>query len=280
MPRERVAVTNHIEPVQPTDELKRGALVRNIRQSLNLSEEAVATAAGLTQGCLAQIEIGKVTNPSTREIREVTKPSARTIRGLARALGLGINFWEEPNSADVHVFLNPYARSLNEILQSNHDQTRQFITFFVHTYVTQVEEPHLIYIDHFPSGERLADKILRLRQNKGLSQRQAGESSHLSQPAFLSLEHGPAEGRDCNPPIQTLKNISEALGSNLLDLLDIKILEPQPDPTVVLVDRFFRSREIPPETKKKVWQALRSLVELQQDPYLNKPSPIPQLLTS
>ena len=139
MNKERVPITPTEE--QKTNEIICGPeLVIRQRNILGLSQAQTAREAKITQGYLHQIENGGLIN----------SPSYTVILNLAKVLGSGINFWEEGLN-DKKVFLTHQAHTVNEAIQQTEASLNTTLLLsYVNSAIPEVEDPQLIYIDHFP----------------------------------------------------------------------------------------------------------------------------------
>ena len=65
-----------------------------------------------------------------------------------------------------------------------------------------------------PTGIRIKE----IRRNKGLTQKQLGEKCHIAESTIRRYESG-----NLNPKIETLQKIADALGCDILDLMEIEV---------------------------------------------------------
>lgn len=244
------------EGEMPTEILRGGNLIRSLRESTGWSQKRLAVETGLSQGYLCSIESDKIENPRYK-----------TILSLARALGVGINFYDQ-GLADTDVFLKPQAKQVAGL--NPQVPTRRLIEDFVPRFIAEVEIPSVRYIDYLPTYERVGDRILQLRINHPdrPSQGKIASSAGISQGYLSQLERENAKNPVENPPLIVLRKLARSLDANIYDLLDIKVIEYSS--TIVLIDRFFRSSQVPPEAKAKIQQVINATMEVSKDPYFSQ----------
>lgn len=205
-----------------------GKTVHDLRLVHGLSQGDLAEICDLSQSYMCQIENG-----------EVADPSYRTILALAKALGQGVRFFE--GGKDQKVFLVPEASELNILLRNPElSQTKKealviVIGGLLDIYYPEGEIPTLTYLDHFPSGVPLGERICNLRKKFGLFQHELTWEGKPSPTAISQIESGVVK----NPPIRNLERIANALKVSLEELLELKEINAPAE--AVAIDRFFRS---------------------------------------
>lgn len=229
----------------PPERALGGAIVHRLRFSHNYSQGKLADICYLSQGFICQIESGNVSNPGYR-----------TILALAKALGVGLRFYE--GIQDQRVFLIPEAHEIKTLLDiplpdSKTDLSNQLRPFLEQ--LPTVEYPTLIYIEHLPSDVFLGRRIFDLRKRTGISQGQLAYQSRLNQGYTSQIEHNDVK----NPSMRTLEGIANELKVSLEELLEIE--EINVPAQVTAIDYFFRSEKVSPPDKGKFRQVLRFVLE-------------------
>ena len=264
MVKERQPIATAKEARNTSETVNGPQLIVQRRKLLGWSQARLARETGLSQGYLCQIELGELVNA----------PSYKSIIGIAKALGIGINFWEEGLN-DKKVFLTHQACVINEFIQlPDTTPVRIALLTYVKLAIPEMEGTNVTYIDHFPTYTRIGDKIADLREKIGYTQKQVWASTEISQGYYSQLEG--REGRKKgdkykvdSPKIEILESIASVLNTNIYDLLDLTEIE-YPE-LVVRVDRFFRSSQVPPEKKIKAWTTTSSILEQSGDSLLFPP---------
>jgi len=242
-------------PEAQTETLTRGERLIKLRADIGLSQRELALEASLSQAYLCELERNEADNEGYL-----------TTIALARALGVGINFWE--SQMDQRVFLRPEARSINKIIQSPFTTAPGVILLAnIESVIPELEDPNLTYIECCLKDQRFGEIISLLRRIQGLTQEQVARGAGLSQ-GYLSQLENPEKHNLINPSMRAFQEIALILRTDIHDLLDLEQIH-YPD-VVVHVDRLFRSDQIPPESKKRARAVINSLIDLLKDPTFNR----------
>lgn len=229
---------------EPT--LRGGQLLRQLRLSLGLLEKDLALRANLTQGSISLLEGGGDKNPSWQ-----------TILVLSKALGTSPRFWEEGSKPNQKVFPMPEALQVQKLLQSlTSAEIRTFWGFlarfgFLPPSHLVTTEPKITYLEHFPSGTSLGQRLQGIRRQ--LSLKQDHLSTAVTQGYLSSIENSSSK----NPSIRILQSIAWGLKITLEDLLGLQEVELAPN--AVRIDHFLRSPKITPKVKKEYREKLAAL---------------------
>lgn len=248
--------------VQPnTEGIRKGAFIRFLREQRGISQNLLADEASISQGYLSQVENEEVQNIGC----------IRTIN-LAKALGIGIHFWERGLS-DTKVFINIQAKAIENIMNS---EAPESIKSALRQYLETLPDPPpsgITYIDHFQAQQKLSDKLRIKRNEQGISQHEIQRSTGLSQ-GYISHLEGATKKEVKDPAFATIAKLAEVLNFDVYDFLGLQEIIP-PD-WLTKVDTFFRSETIPPKTKKRAWQIISLMLDQARDQFFYALQPQPE----
>lgn len=219
-----------------------GQIIRGLREFYGYTQARIASGANISQGYFSQIELD---DPLAHH------PGYQQWIGLAKALGVGINF--DLDQQEQRAFILPQALQIYSALYR--DELRIMIGTLREKFNIGPEDSPITYIDYSPSYKQIGARILDLRHNHPdhLTQLEVGLRSGTSQPYISQIERSLYGTR--NPSMTNLRAIANALDIDIYDLLEIKEVEYPPG--VAYLNRFFRSNEVPVSSKV----ALVKLVE-------------------
>jgi len=250
------------DEAQPkTEDLRKGRLVRYLRIQRGIKQELLADEATISSGYLSNIESGEIKNIGC----------IKTIN-LAKALGIGIHFWEN-GLEDTKVFVCFQAKTVENIMNS---EAPESLKSALRQYIETLPDPPpsgMTYIDHFPIQQTLSDKLIIKFDERGIPQHEIKRSTGLSQGYISQLMTNP-KGEVVDPPFGTIVKLAEALNIDIYDFLDIEEIAP-PD-WLIKVDAFFRSETVSPETKKRAWQIISLMLDQARDQFFYAPQPQPE----
>ena len=228
---------------KPLESLPGTQLIREVRRLRGFSQSEVAQMTDLSQGYLSQLENGKI-----------HEPGYLTTINLAKALGLGLNF-SELDLKDSRVFLMPEARQVLALSQQIDLPERMSLLTYIRGKMPQLETSNLAYIDQFPKDQSIGEEIKQGRQMFGLSQGGLADAVCISQGHLSTIENGEVT----NPKMGIIRNIAEALGSDIYTFLGLKVVNYPEE--VIRVDQFFRNERVPLEVKMVIYGVIASQIK-------------------
>lgn len=261
MSPERNADSPSVEVQPNTEGLRKGALIRFLREQRGISQNLLADEASISQGYLSQVEYDEIENIGC----------IRTIN-LAKALGIGIHFGER-GLLDTKVFMNIQAKAVENIMNS---EAPESLKSALRQYIETLSDPppsDITYIDHFQTRQKLSDTLKTRRKELKLHQWEVGLSIEKSQ-GYISQLEGTTKKEVKDPAFATIAKLAEVLNFDIYDFLGLQ--EITPSDWLIKVDTFFRSETIPQETQKRTWQIISLMLDQARDQFFYAPQPQPE----